>query len=153
MLKKGFFVLIIIIIVFGVIYLVLYNKETENSVTTEKYTIKIFLNNKLIHILTLTELHKLRNYSFVDSTGHLQEGPLLFDVIKYVVGNETFKYVIIIGSRKNMTLKLMYDIVSNRKNLIIFDYTNRNTVKLCGKENILPRENWVKDIIKLKIYR
>ncbi|MEB3691912.1 MAG: hypothetical protein G5Z42_01120 [Caldisphaeraceae archaeon] len=116
------------------------------------YYISVYYGNKLIKKLTLSDLHKLRNYAFVDSRGHEQEGPLLYDVIKYVIGNKTFKYVIVKGQQGNREENLTYAIVSNPKNYLILDYTKKwGTVKLCGNGNVLPYSKWVKNVTEIII--
>lgn len=111
----------------------------------------MYYNGKLIKKLTLSDLHKLRNYAFVDSRGHEQEGPLLYDVIKYVLGNRTFKYVVVKGRRGNTEVNLTYAVISHPKNYVILDYTKRGTVKLCGSEDALPYSEWVKDVTEIII--
>ncbi len=115
------------------------------------YHIRVYYRGKLIKELTLSDLHRLRNYVFVDSKGHEQEGPLLYDIIRYVIGNRTFNYVIVKGERGNTLENLTYAIVSNPRNYIILDYTKRGTTKLCGNENVLPRTEWVKDVTEIII--
>ncbi|MEB2793272.1 MAG: hypothetical protein G5Z42_01735 [Caldisphaeraceae archaeon] len=115
------------------------------------YYISVYYENKLVKKLTLNNLHKLRNYTFVDSRGHEQEGPSLYNVIEYTIGNKTFKYVIIKGQRGNREENLTYAIVSNPKDYLILSYTKRGTVKLCGNGNVLPYNKWVKDVIEIII--
>ena len=116
------------------------------------YVIKVYLNGKLVRSLTLRDLHKLKNYEFVDSLGHLQEGPLLADVLKYALGNSSCKYVVIKGMRGAHEAKLPCSIINNLGNYVILDYTGRGTVKLCAKENVLPRDKWVKDVTAIMVY-
>lgn len=131
--------------------------NTASSITTAAkavghvsgYGISVYYEGKLIKKLTLSDLRRLRNYVFVDSRGHEQEGPLLYDVIKYVLGNRTFRYVVVKGQRGNTEENLTYAIVSNPKNYVILDYTKRGTVKLCGNENVLPYSKWVKDVTEI----
>ncbi len=129
--------------------------ETSTTLKTvshvSRYHISMYYGDKLVGELTLSDLHKLRNYAFVDSRGHEQEGPLLYDVIKYVIGNKTFKYVIVKGLRGNKVENLTYAVVSNPKNYVILDYTRRGTVKLCGIEDVLPYDKWVKDVTEIII--
>ena len=125
----------------------------ENTGSISGYYISVYYGRKLIRKLTLSDLHKLRNYVFVDSRGHEQEGPLFYDVIKHVLGNKTFKYVIVKGQRGNREENLTYAVVSNPKNYVILDYTKQGTVKLCGNENVLPYDKWVKDVTEIIIRR
>jgi len=153
-------VLVAIVIIACTIALTHYYSSSGNiassTTTTTKvaghvseYSISVYYEGKLIKKLTLSDLRKLKNYAFVDSRGHEQEGPLLYDVIKYVLGNRTFKYVVVKGQRGNTEENLTYVIISNPKNYVILDYTKRGTVKLCGNENVLPYSKWVKDVTEI----
>ncbi len=123
------------------------------TVTRPKhYCIKFYLNGRFVRELTVKDLRRLRSYSFVDSRGHLQEGPRLIDVIKYALGVSRFKYVVIIGLRGCREVNLTYEGVANPGNYVILDYTGIGTVKLCGNEHYLPRSEWVKDVVKVEVY-
>ena len=106
-------VLTVIVVIACTISLIYYRSSPRNIVSSTTiasttvnrsgqvngYYIKIYYGDRLIKKLTLSELHKLRSYVFVDSRDHEQEGPLLYGVIKYVIGNKTFKYVIVKGEQ------------------------------------------------------
>lgn len=115
------------------------------------YRINVYYNGELVKQLSLSDLHKLRNYVFVDSRGHKQEGPLLYSVIRYALGNVSFKYVLVRGLRGNAEENLSYDVVSNPEDYVILDYTKQGTVKLCGREDVLPYSEWVKDVTDIVV--
>ena len=41
----------------------------------------------------------------------------------------------------------------NEENYIVLDFIRKGTVKLCGREDVIPRNEWVKDVTIIKIYR
>lgn len=123
------------------------------TVTRPKhYCIRIYYDGRLVKTLTVKDLRRLKSYSFVDSRGHLQEGPRLADVIKYALGVSKFKYVVVAGLRGCREVNLSYAEVVKPSNYIILDYTSIGTVKLCGNEHCLPRSEWVKDVVKIEVY-
>ena len=151
--------LAIIVMVIIAAYLVTYylainpgmsGATVKTQSTQSRYSIKVYVNDEYVKSLTLSDLKKLRQYKFVDSLGKIQEGPLLKDVIINFLGINSFKYVVIEGRGH---VELNYDDVMNEGNYIILDFTRKGTVKLCGREDVIPRNEWVKDVAIIKIYK
>ena len=147
---------LVIIAAYLTTYYLLINPGTSTTTavnvrsTQSQYSIKVYINDEYVTSLTLSDLKKLRQYRFVDSLGKVQEGPLLKDVITKLLSINSFKYVVIKGRGQ---VKLNYEDVMNKENYIILDFTRKGTVKLCGREDVIPRNEWVKDVTIIKIYR
>ncbi len=156
---KALFILIMIVVVAVIIvgvtsyHFAIGSRGAVKTTIEPTYTsIEVYFNGELVKKLTLEDLHKLKDYAFVDSMGHRQYGPRLHDVIKYVLGNtHTYRYVVVKGVRGNPETNLTSTIVDDPKNYIILDFTRKGTVKLCGDENVLPYDRWVKDVVEISI--
>jgi len=81
---------------------------------------------------------------------NLKFQPLLKDVIINFLGINLFKYVVIEGRGY---VKLNHDDVMNEESHIILDFTRNGIVKLCIRGDVIPRNEWVKDVAIIKIYR
>ena len=124
------------------------SRETS-TVIQSGYYIEIFVDNKLVNKITLNDLKTLPTVSFIDSFGKKQEGPYLRDVLKKYANITHFKYVIIKGVEET---SLNSTTVLSDDSYIILDFTKKNTVKLCGSELYLPRENWVRNVTEIRVY-
>jgi hypothetical protein len=119
-------------------------------------SIPIYLDGRLVAGFLPGDLDKLGKVSFTETVeGKLQEGWLLRNVILlHIPAQElTPEMVITVTSTsRNKSAHLAWDEVQNPANMVMFDLSNRGTLKLVS---LLPtldtREEWVQDADRIEI--
>ena len=119
-------------------------------------SIPISLDGSLVGGFAPADLEKLQAVSFTDAEdGKLQDGWLLRDVILLYIPAEQLEAgarVAVISSSRGKSAQLTWANVENQANRVMFDLSNRGTLKLVS---LLPeldqREEWIQDVDKIEI--
>lgn len=120
-------------------------------------SVPIYLNGKLAGSFKPTDSQQLEKVSFVEPVeGKTQEGWLLRDVITLYVPVEELKpdtRIVVLSSSRDKSAELTWREVNDRSNMVMFDLTNRGTLKLVSKmEKLSTRDQWVQDSDKIEIF-
>jgi len=117
--------------------------------------IPIRLDGKLVGSFTPADLERLDKVSFVEPVeAKTQEGWLLRDVIRLHVEPEQLAgtLVTVTSSSRDKSAQLTWDEVDRAENYVMFDLSNRGTLKLVS---VLPkldtREEWVQDVDGIEV--
>jgi hypothetical protein len=117
--------------------------------------IPIYLDGKLIASFAPADLEKLTKVSFTDAAeGKLQDGWLLAGILRLHVADslpETAQINVSSSSREK-SFQLTWAEVTEPANMVMFDLSNRGTLKLVS---VMPglddREEWVQDADRIEI--
>jgi len=128
---------------------------TVGEPTVAPGAIPIRLDGKLVGSLTPSDLERLEKVSFVDTEeGKEQDGWLLRDVIRLYVDPENLAGVLVTvsSSSRDKSVRLTWDEVNRAENYVMFDLSNRGTLKLVS---VLPsldtRDEWVQDVDSIEV--
>jgi hypothetical protein len=119
-------------------------------------SIPIYYNGSLAGGFKPDDLSKMQKVQFTDTAeGKLQDGWLLRDVILLYVPAAELKadaQIVVSSTSRNKSVTLTWAEVQDPTNLVMFDLTNRGTLKLAS---LLPqldsREEWIQDADKIEI--
>jgi hypothetical protein len=119
-------------------------------------SIPIYLNGRLVAGFQPTDLEQLSKVSFADEeAGKMQQGWLLRDVILLHVPRTRLKdnYLITVSSSsRDRSAQVTWAEADEPANLVMFDLSNRGTLKLVSKlENLNTRDEWVQDVDKIEV--
>ena len=127
----------------------------EGEPTVAPGAIPIRLDGKLVGSFTPADLERLEKVSFVEpAEGKTQEGWLLRDVIRLYVEPEklTGTRVTVRSSSRDRSAQLTWAEVDRPENYVMFDLSNRGTLKLVS---VLPkldtRDEWVQDVDSIEV--
>lgn len=115
----------------------------QTPAQTGAYTLAVMRDQVKLKDLTLKDLESLPQVQ-VDAGGKTQQGPKLLDVLK-AAGVTDFSQVVVTGAWKE-TYALKREQVDDK---VLLDISNRGTAKLASPS--IPKEQWVKDIVKIEV--
>ena len=128
-----------------------------NGLATGGYrSIPITLDGLLVGGFVPDDLEKLQTVSFTDAEeGKLQDGWLLRDAIVLYIPAEQLKpetQVLVTSSSRGKSAQLTWADVQDQANMVMFDLSNRGTLKLVS---LLPeldhRDEWIQDVDKVEV--
>jgi hypothetical protein len=130
----------------------------EGEPTSAPGSIPIRLDGKLVGSFTPTDLERLEKVSFVDAEeGKTQEGWLLRDVILLYLEPEKLPagaLVTVSSSSRDKSAQLTWGEVDQPGNYVMFDLSNRGTLKLVSVlDRLDTRNEWVQDVDAVEITR
>ena len=130
--------------------------ETAPEITLVPGSVPVYLNEKLIAGFAPQELDKLKKVSFVEPVeGKTQEGWLLRDVLLlYIQPNQLQPdtQITVSSSSRGKTAQLTWAEIDVPENMVMFDLSNRGTLKLVSKlEKLSTRDEWVQDVDKIEV--
>ncbi len=119
-------------------------------------SIPIYLDGRLMASFVPGDLERLPKASFVEAAeGVLQEGWLLRDVILLYVPRARLgaqMRVIVSSSSRDKSAELTWGEVDEESNKVMFDLSNRGTLKLVSLlEKLDSRNEWVQDTDRIEI--
>jgi hypothetical protein len=128
----------------------------EGEPTVAPGAIPIRLDGKLVGSFTPADLERLEKVSFVEpEEGKTQEGWLLRDVIRLYVEPDKLEddtLVTVSSSSRDKSAQLTWAEVDQPENYVMFDLSNRGTLKLVS---VLPsldtRDEWVQDVDGIEV--
>ena len=121
-------------------------------------SIPIYLDGKLVAGFTPTDLDRLTKVSLVEPVeSKTQEGWLLRDVILLYVDPgklDADSPVTVSSSSRDKSATLTWAEVNEPANWVMFDLSNRGTLKLVSVlEKLDTRDEWVQDLDRIEISR
>jgi hypothetical protein len=152
--------LVLVIVILGVDYLQRQKSTASDTsaamVTITPGSIPIYLNGKLAGAFSPTDLQNLEKVSFVEEAeGKTQEGWLLKEILALYIPVGQLKassLIIVSSSSRNKSAQLTWAKVSEQSNMVMFDLSNRGTLKLAS---LLPelesRDAWIQDVDKIEV--
>jgi hypothetical protein len=151
-------VLVIAGLVLGVDWLQRYQAAQVVSTSTPlpPGSIPIVYNGQIVAGFLPTDLEKLTLVSFVDAEeGKTQDGWLLRDVLLLVLKPEQLPdeaQITVSSSSRDKSATLSWAKVKEASNMVMFDLSNRGTLKLVS---LLPQLNtrnwWVQDVDRIEV--
>jgi hypothetical protein len=131
-------------------------KPAGTSTPLPAGSIPIYLNGTLIGGLVPADLEKLKMVSFVDAeAGKTQEGWLLKDVLLLYIQSDELKpdtQVTVSSSSEEKSAQVSWQEAENEENMVMFDLSNRGTMKLVSKlPRLSTRNYWVQDVDKIEV--
>jgi hypothetical protein len=146
--------IVLVVIILGVEALRRASSEPELA----PGSVPIHLDGKLIAGFTPADLDRLTKVSFVDSAeSKTQEGWLLRDVILLYVDAgklDADSAVTVSSSSRDKSAALTWAEVEDPANWVMFDLSNRGTLKLVSVlEKLDTRDEWVQDVDRIEISR
>lgn len=120
-------------------------------------SIPIYFNARLVGGFAAADMEKLPPASFTDAAeGKPQEGWLLRDVLLLYIPVEQLKpetMIIVSSSSRNKSATLNWAEVQEPANMVIFDLSNRGTLKLVSAAlpKLDEREEWVQDADRIEV--
>lgn len=129
---------------------------TATPVNLPPGSVPIYLDGKLVAGFSPDGAGQLQKVNFVDPVeGKSQDGWLLRDVILLYVGPERLDVetpITVSSSSREKSAQLPWSEVELEENMVMFDLSNRGTLKLVAKMGKLAnRETWVQDVDKIEI--
>jgi hypothetical protein len=155
-------VAILVVLVAAVLAIDLWRRTSSTQVagagepTLAPGSIPLRLDGKLVGSFSPTDLEQLEQVSFVDAEeGKNQDGWLLHDVILLHVQPVQLKSgsrIVVSSSSRNKSAELSWSEVEDPANYIMFDLSNRGTLKLVSMlERLGTRDEWVQDVDAIDI--
>jgi hypothetical protein len=118
-------------------------------------SIPIYLDGELVGGFAPADLEELEKVSFTDAEeGKLQEGWLLRDVIGLHVKGSKLKAgsLITVSSGETKSVELTWAEVDDPANWVMFDLSNRGTLKLVSVlDRLDTRNEWVQNVDRIEI--
>jgi len=131
-------------------------QRASSEPTLAPGSIPLYLDSRLVGGFTPDDLDQLKKVSFVEAEeGKKQEGWLLRDVILLHVDAsrlEKDSAITVSSSSRNRSATLTWAEVDDQDNMVLFDLSNRGTLKLASLlEKLDTRDEWVQDADKIEI--
>ncbi len=119
-------------------------------------SIPIYVDGRLVGGFQPTDLENLQEVSFVDAEdGVAQQGWLLRDVLQLYIDVRQLKpdnRIEVSSSSRDKAAQLTWSEVEDPQNRVMFDLSNRGTLKLVSVlEKLDTREEWVQDTDRIEV--
>jgi hypothetical protein len=126
------------------------------NVTLAPGSVPIYLNGALVGGFAPSELDQLQKVSFIEPVeGKSEEGWLLADVLHLYIPAAKLSpddQITVTSTSRDKFAQLTWAEVANPDNMVMFDLSNRGTLKLVSKmEKLDTRDEWVQDTDKIEI--
>ena len=149
--------LAIVLAVFAVDWLRQQNAARAQA-TLPPGAVPIYLDGKLRGGFQPTDLERLQKVSFTEpAEGKVQEGWLVRDVLQLYIDIGKLKpasSITVSSSSRGKSAELTWAEVGNPANWVMFDLSNRGTLKLVSTlEKLDEREEWVQDADRIEVQR
>jgi hypothetical protein len=121
-------------------------------------SIPIVLEGEVVAGFSAADLENLTKVSFIEpAENKTQEGWLLRDVILLYVSERKLKedtVITVSSSSEDKSAQLTWSEVAKPANLVMFDLSNRGTLKLVSvMDKLDTRDEWVQDVDRIEIVR
>lgn len=119
-------------------------------------SVPVYFNGELVGGIIPTDLEKLEKVSFTDAAENkLQEGWLLKDILVLYIGTDKLKpetKIVVTSTSRNKSAELTWAEVSDPANMVMFDLSNRGTLKLVSLlPKLADRDAWVQDTDRIEV--
>ena len=126
------------------------------QVTLTPGSVPIYLDGELVAAFAPEALQTLQPASFVDAEdGVVQDGWLLRDVLLNYLPEDSLTLttqITISSSVREKSAVLTWAEVKDSENMVLFDLSNRGTLKLVSRlEQLDTREEWVQDVDRIEV--
>ena len=126
------------------------------QVTLTPGSVPIYLDGELAAAFMPDALQMLAQVSFVDAEDGVQQtGWLLRDVLLAYLPAEGFSAqttITVISSSRDKSIELSWAEVEAEQNMVMFDLSNRGTLKLVSLlEHLDTRDEWVQDVDRIEV--
>ncbi len=147
---------ILVILVGGVLLVDVLRRQGTTSEGLEPGEVPIYLDGELVDGFSPDDLDRLEKVSFVDpAEGKTQEGWLLRDVLSLYVAPDDLTpetQITVSSSSREKSAALTWAEVDDPDNMVMFDLSNRGTLKLVSQMDKLDtRDEWVQDADKIEL--
>jgi hypothetical protein len=148
--------LVIVAIVVGVDALQRRSAASAAPTDMPPGSVPIFLDGRFAASFVPGVLEQLKTASFVDAEdGRPQDGWLLRDVLLLYLGEDNLQpasQITVSSSSRGKSHTLAWSDVEKKDNMVMFDVSNRGTLKLVSKmPGFDVRDTWVQDVDKIEI--
>lgn len=129
---------------------------SEGQETLAPGSIPIYVDGQFVGGFGPDDLEQLEKVSFVEAEeGKTQEGWMLRDVLLLYVQRDKLQAdtsIVVSSSSRDKSAHLTWAEVDTAANMVMFDLSNRGTLKLVSKlEKLDVRDEWVQDTDKIEI--
>jgi hypothetical protein len=119
-------------------------------------SVPVYFNGKLMGGITPVDLEKLEKVSFTDvAEGVLQDGWLLKDILSLYIEPDQLKpetKINVTSTSRNKSAELTWAELSDPANMVMFDLSNRGTLKLVSlMPKLDDRDEWVQDADRIEV--
>ncbi len=121
-------------------------------------SVPVYLDGRLVAGFSPDQLGQLKKVSFVEPVeGKTQEGWLLRDVLLLYLKPDQLQpnwQITVTSTSRQKSAQLTWAEVSAEENMVMFDLSNRGTLKLVSKlEKLDTRDEWIQDVDKIEVSR
>jgi hypothetical protein len=126
------------------------------EITLTPGNLPIYLDGRLVAGFAPDALEGLEEVSFVDAEeGKEQDGWLLRDVLLSQLPEGSLaagSLITVTSSSRGKTVELTWAEVEDRGNMVMFDLSNRGTLKLVSLlEKLDMRDEWIQDVDRIEV--
>ena len=118
-------------------------------------SVPIYLDGELIGGFSPEDLENLEEFNFVDADeGKSQDGWLLRDILLIYVPEDSLQgsQITVSSSSREKSIQLTWEEIADRANMVMFDLSNRKTVKLVSLlEKLDTRDEWIQDTDRIEV--
>jgi hypothetical protein len=148
----------ILIVVVGLVLGIDMLKRSQAPAEIPAGHVPIYYDDRLRGTFAPTDLEGMEEVSFVDAEeGKTQNGWLLRDVLLANLRERDLKpdtLVTVSSSSRNKSSQLTWAQISETANWVMFDLSNRGTLKLVSVlETLDTRDEWVQDVDRIEVQR
>ena len=128
----------------------------SGKVTLTPGSVPLYLDGELVAAVVPDSLQSLESVSFVDAEeGKPQTGWMLRDVLLVYLPAESFTpetTISVISTSRDKSVVLTWAEVEAEENRVLFDLSNRGTLKLVSLlERLDMRDEWVQDVDRIEV--
>jgi hypothetical protein len=130
---------------------------SEGQETLAPGSIPIYVDGQFVGGFSPDDLDQLEKVSFVEAEeGKTQTGWMLRDVLLLYVQRDKLQAgtsIVVSSSSRDKSAHLTWAQVDAAANMVMFDLSNRGTLKLVSRlEKLDARDEWVQDTDKIEIF-
>jgi hypothetical protein len=150
-------ILVIAIAVVGIDFLRrgAFTSQTTAGTPLPAGSVPIYLDKELIGGFSPEDLENLQEVEFVDTDeGKSQDGWLLRDILLIYLPQDTLQgsQITVSSSSRDKSIQLTWEEVADESNMVMFDLSNRKTVKLVSLlEKLDTRDEWIQDTDRIEV--
>jgi hypothetical protein len=130
--------------------------EADTGVSLPPGSVPIYMDDQLVASIIAGDLKQLEEVNFVDQEeGKTQKGWMLSDIVGLYIDVASLKpdaSITVSSSSRDKSKELTWGDVSESSNMVIFDLSNKGTLKLVSLlEGFDTRNSWIQDVDKVEI--
>ena len=134
------------------------NLPDGGQVTLTPGSVPLYLDGELVAAVVPDSLQSLESASFVDAEeGKPQTGWMVRDVLLVHLPAESLppeSTITVISTSRDKSVVLTWAEVEAEENMVLFDLSNRGTLKLVSLlERLDMRDEWVQDVDRIEVDR